>query len=372
LAAFFGLFYMVWIGMSALHMYPLGGERTDIFSFPVTIVLFCAGLHAVTGWHRATRAVAVAVAVALVVLGLAQPPGSIYFDVEHDSDIVRELQARARDNDAIVLYPSAGFIVGYYGDWPVSIQRTDLIMQGYDVALRRPGSLTLPHDTLERVAPALEAFLQRGSYQRVFYVAARQKADVIPVSFVISAFEHFGYGVADEFRSAKTGVLVFERSRRGRTDIGPERLLIQLGEERDETYLGSGWWVPERADFAFRWAVTSPVYLVVPLRPPLYLRAPGWREQSGYQMRLHGRPFTFDGGPPQVIDIEIDGVHLGGIEMRPEMSSYEIEIPSAALQRTLSEIRFRFAYNRSPLNTGVSNDARQLAVLFHEIELIRR
>ena len=372
LAAFFGLFYVVWMGMSALHMYPLGGERTDIFSFPLTIVLFCAGLHALTAWHRAARAVAVAAAVAIVTLGLVQPPGATYFDVEHDSDIVRELQARARANDAIVLYPSAGFIVGYYGEWPVTIERTDLIMQGYDVALRRPGSLTLPHDTLERVAPVLESFLQRGNHQRVFYVAARQKADVIPEPFVISALEHFGYGVADSFRSAKTSVLVFERARRERDQMGPERVLINVGEQGDTTYLGSGWWVPERADFAFRWAVKSPSYLVVPLQPPLYLRAPQWGEQGGYLLRFHGRPFNFQGGPVQAIDIEIDGQPLGRIEMRPEMSSYEIAIPSAALQRSLSEIRFRFAYNRSPVDAGVSDDVRQLAVLFDTIELIRR
>jgi hypothetical protein len=372
LAAFFGLFYLVWIGMSALHMYPFGGDRTDIFSFPVTIVLLCAGLHALTAWHRAARLVAVVAAFAIVAVALLHPPGATYFDVEHDSDIVRELQARARDNDAIVLYPDSGFIVGYYGAWPVAIERTDLIMQGYDVTLRRPGSLTLPHDTLERVAPVLETFLQRGNHQRVFYVAARQKADVIPEPFVVSALEHFGYGVADEFRSAKTSVIVFERARRDRAELGPERVRIDVGEAGDTTYLGTGWWVPERADFAFRWAVDSPAYLVVPLRPPLYLRALEWDEQGGYLLRLHARPFAFEGSPVQAVDIEIDGAPLGRVEMRPEMSSYEVEIPIAALQRNLSEIRFRFAYNISPLEAGVSNDARSLAVLFDTIELIRK
>jgi len=372
LAAFFGLFYVAWITMSALQIYPLGGERTDIFSFPATIALYCTGFYSLTAWHRAARSVAAVATVVMLAMGLMLAPTATYFDVEGDSDIVRELQARARDNDAIVLYPSAGFIVGYYGPWPVAIERTDLMMQGYDVSLRRPASLTLPRHTLERVAPVLESFLQRGSLQRVFYVAARQQSDVIPESFIISAFRHFGYGIADTFRSAKTSVIVFERARRERAEMGPPRVLINVGEEGDATYLGSGWWTPETADFAFRWAVESPTYLVVPLRPPLYLRAPAWGEHGGYLLRLHSRPFSFPGGPAQTIDIEIDGAPLTRVEMRPEMSVYEVAIPNDSLQGSLSEIAFRFAYTRSPLEAGVSDDARSLAALFDTIELVRR
>jgi len=372
LAAFFGLFYATWIAMSALQMYPLGGERTDIFSFPATIVLYCAGFYAITSWHRAARSVAFVVAVVMVAMGLLLAPTTTYFDVEGDSDIVRELQARARDNDGVVLYPSAGFIVGYYGPWPVAIERTDLIMQGYNVSLRRPSSLTLPHDDLERVAPVLETFLQRGSLQRVFYVTARQKSDVIPKPFVVSAFEHFGYNLADAFSSARTSVSVFERAPRGRTALGPERILIDVGGEGDTTYLGGGWWPPERADFSFRWAVESHAYLIVPLRPPVFLRAPEEGEQAGYLLRLHGRPFEFPGSRVQVIEIDIDGQPLTRVAMRPEMAVYEVAIPNAALRRSLSEIRFRFAYTQSPLEAGVSDDARPLAVLFHTIELVRR
>jgi len=372
LAMYFGLFYLTWIAMSALHIYPLGGERTDIFSFPTTIVLFCAGIYALTAWHRSTQLAAVVAACVMVALGLLYAPGATYFDVEGDSDIVRELQARALDTDAILLYPSAGFIVGYYGSWPVAIERTDLIMQGYDVALLRPGSLTLPHDTLEQVAPELEGFLQRGHQQRVYYVVARQKAEVIPGPFVTAVLEHLGYRVADTFSSAKTHVVIFERARRGRTDMGPEHLLIDVGSEGDTTYLGSGWWAPEKGDLAFRWAVGSSSSLTVPLQPPAYLRAPERNEEGGYLLRFRGRPFTFPGAPPQAVDIEIDGETLTRIEMRPEMSTYEVAIPSASLRRSLNEIRFRYAYNRSPLEAGVSDDARPLAVLFDTIELVRR
>jgi hypothetical protein len=372
LAAFFGLFYTAWITMSALRMYPLGGERTDIFSFPATIALYCAGVYALTAWHRVIRPVAAVAAAVVLGVGVLHAPGATYFDVEGDSDIVRELQARARDIDAIVLYPSAGFIVGYYGPWSVEIERTDLIMQGYDVSLRRPDSLTLPHDSLEHVAPFLEGFLQRGNHQRVFYVVARQKANVIPESFVVAAFDHLGYDVAETFSSRKTRVLVFDRARRERTELGPEQLLIDVGEEGDLGYLGSGWWSPERAEVAWRWTVEPTAYLIAPLQPPIYLRAPDSTDEAGFLLRFRGRPFVFPGASQQTIEIDVDGRLVDSVAMLPEMSVYEVMIPRSALQRSLNEIRFRFAYNESPLDAGVSDDPRPLAVLFEAIEFVRR
>jgi hypothetical protein len=381
LAAFLGLFYVAWITMSALQMYPFGGGRTDIFSFPATIALYCGGFYALTGWHRAIRAVAGVAAIVVLAVGLIAAPGATYFDVEGDSGIIRELQSRARDNDAIVLYPSAGFITGYYGRWPVRIERTDLIMQGYDVALRRPASLTLPHDSLENVAPVLEAFLQRGNHQRVFYVIARQKSDVIPESFVISAFEHLGYGVADIFSSRKTRVIVFDRVRRRRTELGPERIFIDVGAEGDPTYLGSGWWTPERGDTTWRWSVEPSAFLVVPIQPPIYLRAPVEQSEeevgaegrgSRYLLRIRARPFVYLASPQQTLSIAIDGEPLLTLEMRPEIFVYEVEVPRSSLQRSLNEIRFSFAYNRSPLEVGESDDARPLAVLVEAVEFVRQ
>jgi hypothetical protein len=147
--------------------------------------------------------------------------------------------------------------------------------------------------------------------------------------------------------------------------------MIDVGGDGDLGYLGSGWWAPERADVSWRWTVEPAAYLIAPLLPPIYLRAPDVGDEAGFLLRFRGRPFVFPGGPQQTIDIDVDGQPIASVEMRPEISVYEVRVPRSALRRSLNEIRFRFAYNESPLDAGVSDDPRPLAVLFEAIEFVR-
>lgn len=149
-------------------------------------------------------------------------------------------------------------------------------------------------------------------------------------------------------------------------------VLLDIGEPDDDRFLASGWAVRERAgDLSFRWAVTSESSLIVPLRAPVDVR-PDSPRQPGYLLRFRARPYLFPESPTQSIEIRVNGESVATRNLHPEMTEYEVPIPARFLRRNLNVIGLRYGYARSPMELGLSDDTRPLAVQFDYIHLLRQ
>ena len=113
-----GIYAAVVVG-SGLMLYPLGIVRTDIFTFPVGILLFTAGVWGVTvalprpSWVRLpAAAVAISLAVAY--------PAPASYPQRNDVHLVNHLSAHSYPYDSIMLSFSAGYLAAFYGPWDVT------------------------------------------------------------------------------------------------------------------------------------------------------------------------------------------------------------------------------------------------------------
>ena len=127
-------------------------------------------------------------------------------------------------------------------------------------------------------------------------------------------------------------------------------LLIDIGSPGDDDYLLDGWSNRENdGGQTFRWAVTTRSRLIVPLRG---------REKI---LRLRLAPFVFVGATAQHVEVVINGQTVGQFEARPGMHDYDVSFSRPELWEPVS-VEFRYAWARSPLEVGVSDDARPLSV----------
>jgi hypothetical protein len=135
------LFYGGLLAASALHLYPLGGRRTDIFSYPVTILTIIGALWALSRWMRPLPEVALLVVIVQMLLFFPPPP--IHYPMQGGRSAVRMVSELIRDEDALVVAPRSNWAVGCYGPWPVRFQRADDSSNGFVVGIVRPHTLVL-------------------------------------------------------------------------------------------------------------------------------------------------------------------------------------------------------------------------------------
>ena len=108
-----------------------------------------------------------------------------------------------------------------------------------------------------------------------------------------------------------------------------------------------------------------------PLRTPRYLPTGEPQVQADYTLRLDIAAFGRPDGVAQVVEVEVNGELAGEIEVTASRSVHELLIPGHQMRRHLNHFVFRYAWHRSPAALGLGDDARELAVRFHRIDLHR-
>lgn len=113
---------------SALHLYPVGGGRTDIFSFPLTIFTAVSALMLLRNLSRPAwlfRVAGLAAPVIALLLvthfGVRLPGISIKYPDSGGAQVVARAAEITRDGDALVIFTWTNWAVGFYGPWPVRI-----------------------------------------------------------------------------------------------------------------------------------------------------------------------------------------------------------------------------------------------------------
>ena len=189
---FFGLtvlgFYGARVVASALWIYPLSLGRPDIFSFPVAICLFAAGIHAATAALAHARAARVAVAAVVVAFALARPVQVGYWD-SNGTPQIQHLVSHAHADDPVILSPSGVFLAAFYGPWPVTTQPTGANAQGVAVTVERNRTLFLPRSARDG-GIAADFLHQFRSSDRVWYLGYRRWSEA-----VVTAMTDAGYTV---------------------------------------------------------------------------------------------------------------------------------------------------------------------------------
>ena len=136
-----GIYSAVVVG-SLLGQYPLGVGRTDVFTFPVGILLFTAGIWCVTEAlprRSAVRLLAATVAVALALFY----PVPVSYRPRNDAQLVNHLGVNSQPEDWIMLSFSAGYLSAFYGPWDSRLVPYDT-STGFVATIARDRVLHLP------------------------------------------------------------------------------------------------------------------------------------------------------------------------------------------------------------------------------------
>ena len=203
-------FYAAFAAASALGVYPMGTgrpDRPDIFSFPVAITLFAAGVHVSTEALPRAGLFRLAAAASVVAIAMANPLRAAYWDVD-DVHLVAALESRLQPDDGLVVSPSGAFLVAFYGRWPVTITPSDRHTHGTMATVAREPTLYLFRGPSQ---PAdVTRFLAATRPERTWYVAFRTGNSE---ARVVAAVEARGYLVRKVRETRRGRLYLAERER---------------------------------------------------------------------------------------------------------------------------------------------------------------
>ncbi len=137
-----GGIYSAVVVASGLELYPLGAGRTDVFTFPVGILLFTAGVWCVTEVLPRRSGIRLLAAMTVVALVISRPVPVTYRH-RNDARLVEHLAGNVQSEDWIMLSFSAGYLAAFYGPWDVELiahrSSTGFVATiGYDKVLHLP------------------------------------------------------------------------------------------------------------------------------------------------------------------------------------------------------------------------------------------
>lgn len=172
--------------MAALRLYPLGGLRTDIFTYPVTALLLATGLAQLTRSLMRNRAATLAGLGTCLILGiLAIRPEFLGMEIRYPrnpsgQNLVSIIEQTFQPGDTLIVQPHKTFLLCYYTTWPIKIQPCDFYATTFNPVVNMEGVHTLSgfidyqaDPTL--LDPELDLILGR-QHRRVFLFAENNKA----------------------------------------------------------------------------------------------------------------------------------------------------------------------------------------------------
>lgn len=201
-----------------LGWYPIGVGyygRALLFLHVLVLFLFVSGAHAVTRVLGSGRAVANALAAAVVLVYLARAPVEVtYFDHNH-SRLAAALGERLQPDDALLVNTMGSYLLYVYGDMPADLVRNQSANQ-FHLQFHRPRTLTVSVNRGARRVPVEPAdlervrkFLEDAGATRLFYLSTRR--DTVTITDVI---EDAGYERVT-VRSSTTATFLTEFRRAG-------------------------------------------------------------------------------------------------------------------------------------------------------------
>jgi hypothetical protein len=139
-------------------------------------------------------------------------------------------------------------------------------------------------------------------------------------------------------------------------------LTIDFGLEETEMYRGEGWsWNEEIGGMSANWATAQDARVLIPLR-----------QKGDYKLTMAALPFSYQGAPPQRVNIMMNGHPLSELSLVANWTPYEVEIPSTVIRHGLNELTLHFSHLASPQDVlPESSDQRTLAVAVDYVKFER-
>lgn len=160
LGAFFSSFYILALSGALLGVYPFGGIRTDIFSYPVTVFLVCLALGIGLNRFAAHRRVVIAsmlagISLAIFLLQVVRPrPAPTPYPARSDAELVRLLETTRGSDEFVLVSRPAHFAVGYYGNLPM--RYAGLHRDGFRIEVMDPRWIQLEWNQTQVDFPEVE------------------------------------------------------------------------------------------------------------------------------------------------------------------------------------------------------------------------
>jgi hypothetical protein len=211
------VFLVAVVALSGLKLYPMGGGRTDIFAYPVSVGLAVIGIAWVTRRYRFLAWVTAFLALAAFVFDLFTIRYS--YPVSGDRAVVERANAAWRTGDGVIVHPCSNWAMGYYGRWPARMIEVPGTSNGFLMQPQNGDCLVLiePYIGLSHTASyaslrrQLDPFLGR-NYRRILYVASnREHMELDPHRYTIEAVLSAGYAIQVDKTEGPAQFLVFER-----------------------------------------------------------------------------------------------------------------------------------------------------------------
>jgi hypothetical protein len=136
--------------------------------------------------------------------------------------------------------------------------------------------------------------------------------------------------------------------------------IIDFGLEETEMYRGEGWsWNEEIGSVSANWAMAQRARVFIPLH-----------KMGDYRLTIAALPFSYQGTPPQRVNIMMNGYPVSELSLTANWAPYEVDIPSTVIRYGLNEITLHFSHLASPQDVlPGSSDQRTLAVAVDYVKL---
>jgi hypothetical protein len=181
--------------LAVFEVAPLGTNRTDLYLYPLVMVLGAVAVDALVGLvGRRTRIVAcVAVLGVALVLPFRMPPAS--YRQEDVRSLVAVLESNREPGDAILIYPYASFAWALYTDSEVELEPSDDFATTWAVRSLDPDTTVLATHRAdpEAYVPLVEA-ATRGR-ERVWFLASHWAEDLGDLQQLLTAE---GFSLAEQ------------------------------------------------------------------------------------------------------------------------------------------------------------------------------
>jgi hypothetical protein len=137
---------------------------------------------------------------------------------------------------------------------------------------------------------------------------------------------------------------------------------IDFGLEETEMYRGEGWsWNEEIGGVSANWATAQRARVLIPLR-----------QGGDYKLTIAALPFSYQGAPPQRVNITMNGHPVSELSLTANWAPYEVHIPSTLIRHGLNELNLHCSHLASPQDVlPGSSDQRTLAVAVDYVKFER-
>ncbi len=138
------LHFLAALVLAMMRKYPLGGIRTDIYQYPIIILLIVTGMHVLL--NRVSRwkfLYPLILAFALYVF--LDFTNFIKYDVSRkNAEYVALIERNLMPGDIVITYPLASHAYGYYTQFPIAFKKNPHYSCGFEPYVKRDNVYMLP------------------------------------------------------------------------------------------------------------------------------------------------------------------------------------------------------------------------------------